>query len=71
MDAASPSVRKSVAGGVPGVDRPLTVLALGMLADIVAPLLCVPDVDLLYVIDKIDPQYYALWYEPCKTPKVA
>ncbi len=53
------------------MDRPLTVLALGMLADIVAPLLCVPDVDLLYVIDKIDPQYYALWYEPCKTPKVA
>jgi hypothetical protein len=47
--------------GLSVVDRPLTVLALGMLSDIAAPLLSVPNLDLLYVIDKIDEQYLA----PC------
>jgi hypothetical protein len=58
-----------VDAGRPGVDRPLTVLALGMLSDIVAPLLCVPDLDLLFVIDLIDDKYLAPWYLPCGTPK--
>jgi hypothetical protein len=49
----------------PGVDFPVTVLALGMLADIAAPLLLVPDVDLIVAIDLVDPAYHAPWYLPC------
>lgn len=53
----------------PGIDRPLTVLALGMLADIVAPLLCVPEVDLIFVIDRVDASFLQPWYTPCGVEK--
>ena len=53
----------------PGVDFPLTVLSVGMLADICAPLLLVDNLDLLIAIDLVDAAYLQPWYEPCGVPK--
>lgn len=53
----------------PGVDIPLTVVSMGMLADIVAPLLLVEDVDLIVAIDLVDAGYLQPWYLPCGQPK--
>ena len=49
--------------------HPLTVLALGMLCDISAPLLLVEDCDLIIAIDNIDPNYHLGYYKPCGKPK--
>jgi hypothetical protein len=56
---------RPTSAGRPGVDFPLTVLALGMLADICAPLLLCPEVDLIMVIDLVDENYLKPFYLPC------
>lgn len=53
----------------PGVDFPLTVVALGMLADITAPLLLVPECDLIVVVDLVDELFLRSFYLPCNKPK--